>query len=122
MQKDQRIARELFAHDRHNIPGSDKAGMCVPNPPFPLLISRSQPFIRKREALTAVIVLRVLNAHEASIPLGCAVLRHSVRDLREDLSQVDGCVRVVTNAEEQYIAVQLMDAADWALETMRGQR
>lgn len=95
--------------------------MRVSDAPFPLKIPRSQPFIYKREALTAVVVLRVINPDGPTVLHDRAVLRHSIRNLREDFGEMDGRIRLMPDAEEQDLSVQFVHAADRTLGTVRRQ-
>jgi hypothetical protein len=95
--------------------------MRVSDAPFPLEIPRSQPFIGKLEALTTMVVLRVVDSNGPPVLDDRAVLRHSIWNLREDLRKMDGGIRVMPNAEEQDLAVQFINPADGALETVRRQ-
>ena len=122
VKKCERIAQELFAHDGHDIPRLHEARRRVSNAPFALKIPRSQPFIGQREALTAVVVLHVIDPHRPAVLDHRAVLRHGVGYLRKDLSEMDGRILAMPDPEEQDLSVELVHAADRALGTVRWQR
>jgi hypothetical protein len=96
--------------------------MRVSDAPFSLKVPLSQPFIREREALTAVVVLGVINPDGLTVLEDCAVLRHPIGHLCENFGDMDGCIRVMPNAKKQDLSIQLVYAASRALETVRRQR
>jgi len=94
----------------------------VPDGPFTLQILHPQPFISKRETLTAMIGFKVFEPGRSSIPQHCAVLRHPVRDSCEHLSKMHRGVRIMSDTQEKNLTIELVDPADRALETVRWER
>lgn len=101
--------------DVDDITGAEQPRVCVAHAALALEPALAQPFVGQCEASAAVVVLTVLD------PLGPAVaqdrqrFRHAVGHAGHDLGQVERRVRLVPDAEEEDLAVQLVHPAHGAL-------
>ena len=69
-----------------------------------------------------MVILAVVDPNRAPTPEDGAVLRHAVRDAREQLRQVERGVGVVTDPEEEHLPVQLVHPTDGTFEDVRRER
>jgi hypothetical protein len=114
MEEHQRVASQVLDRNGHNIPRARQAGMSMPYPPFGLKAPGPEPRVCKGKALTAVVGLLVVNANRATVLEDRAILRHSVRNAREKLGQVERGVGVVADPEKQHLPVQIVHPTDRA--------
>jgi hypothetical protein len=83
----------------------------------------SQPLVREREPRAAMIVLPVPHPHRpAPLVQHRAVLRHPVRNPRQQLRQMQRAVRVVPHPDQQHLPIHLPHPPDRALNPVRRQR
>jgi hypothetical protein len=115
MEEQEGIVRKLFEGNRDNVPSPRQAGMGVSDRSFGLKAARPQPVVCQGEAPTAMIVLTVLDLHRPAVLQDRAVLRYLIWNAGKELSQVQRRVRVVTHAEQEHLAVQIMHSPHWAL-------
>ena len=108
MEEQERVASQVFERKSGDIPGAREPRMRVPYAPFGLEAPRPQPLVREGETLTAMVVLPVLDPHRASVLQHRAVPRHTVRDTREELRQVERSVGVMPDPEKEHLPVQIV--------------
>jgi hypothetical protein len=112
MEKQERVVSQLFTRDLHDIARTRKSCMSVSHAPFRLKAPHPQPFVRERKAHTAMVILPIGDPHGASLLEDRAVLRHTVRNAREEFRQVERGVGVMTNPEEQHLPIQIVHPTD----------
>ena len=108
----QRIAAQLLDNDIDDVASPREPCLRVADASLGLKAACAQPLVREIEALTAVIVLQVLDAGGAPVLENGDVLRHAIRNVREQLRQVDRRVGIVVDTDEQNLAVEIVHAAD----------
>jgi hypothetical protein len=116
----ERITGEVLQGDLDNVPRSSKPGVRISERTLGLEPSRPEPVIGKGEALTAMIVLAVVNSKWASVLKDRAIPRYSIRNTREHFRQVERGIGVVTDSEKEHLPVEIVHATDRAFRNMRG--
>jgi hypothetical protein len=96
--------------------------MRVSNNSLALKAALAQPFVGESESLAAVIVLAVLDADRATVLEHGDVERRAIRHVRHQLGQMQRRVRVVIDAEEQNLPIELVNSADGTLRPVRRER
>ncbi len=99
MEEEERVVSQVFECDCDDIPSAREPRRRVSYPPFGLEASLPEPLVCQGETGTAVVVLPIVDPNEASFLEHCAVLRHTVRNAREELRQVERGIGVMTDAE-----------------------
>ena len=114
MEEQERIASQAFDRNFDNIPSARKPRMSMSYASFGLEAPRPQPLIREGEALTAMVVLSIVDPNRASVLEDCVVPRHTVRNAPKEFRQVERRVGVMTDAKQEYLPVQIVHTTDWA--------
>ncbi len=114
MEKQERVVSQLFTRNLHDVARTRKSCMSVSREPFGLKSPRPQPFVRERKAQTTMVILPIRNPNRAFVLEHRAMLRHPIRNAREELRQVERGVGVMTNPEKQHLPVQIVHPTDWA--------
>lgn len=122
VEKDQRIADEVFERDFDDIPRAREPGMRAPDGAFGLKSGGAQPTIGQSEAGAAVIVFPVMNPDRASILKNGAIFGQAVGNAGEDFGQVEGRIRIMADAEKENLPIQFVDAAHGTFGDVRGKR
>lgn len=89
------------------------------DPSRPLETLLVQPRIDPHEVLAAVIDLVILETFGPTFPKYGQMLAASVPDASDRLGQMDRRIRVVTDAEEQYLSVEIVYTTDRAIAAVR---
>lgn len=110
---------QVFAGNADNIPSACEPCMSVSDAPFGLQARRPKPLVREGEARTTMVVLLVVDSNRASVPEDRAILRHAVRNSRENFRQVQGRVGVMTDPEKEHLPVQVVHTTHRACGDMR---
>jgi hypothetical protein len=119
MEEQERVVSQLFESNLDDIPGAGEPCVGVSYATFGLETPRPQPLVCEGKALTAVVVLLVVDPHRASVLEHRAVPRHMVWNPREELRQVERRVGVMTNPEKEHLPVQIVHPTDWAFRDVR---
>ncbi len=122
MEEQERIASQAFDRNSDNIPSARKPGMRVSYGPFGLQAPRAEPLVREREALTAVVVLSIVDPNWASVLEDRDVPRHTVGNAPKEFRQVERRVGVMTDAKQEYLPVEIVNTTDWAFGDVRRNR
>lgn len=85
---------------------------------LPLETSLTQPVVNEREVAAAVIGLLIFDVARRAISQHECPLASPLRNMGQTLSQMDGRVGIVADAEEQDGALELMNAPDRTVEPM----
>jgi hypothetical protein len=122
MEKEERVASQVFQSNCDDIPSAREPGMRVPYPPFGLKAPLAQPLVRQSEALATMVVLPVIDPSALSVSEHRAMPRHPVGNAGEELRQMERGIGVMTNPEEEHLPVQIVYPADRAFGDVRWKR
>src|SRR5688572_9418585 len=101
MKEYERAVLQVAMHDRHVVARSHEERPPMPDLPLVLELAGSQPSLGESEALTAMVVLAVIDAN-APIPIHNGdMLRDSIRNAGQHLGQMDRRVRIVADTEQE---------------------
>ncbi len=112
----------MLQRHSHDIASAGEPCVSVPDTPFGLEASHPQPLVREGEPLTAVVVFSVIDSNRPAVLEDGAVGRHTVWNVRDELSQMERGVGVMTDTEQEHLPVQIAHAPDRALGDMRRKR
>jgi hypothetical protein len=115
MEEQQRIACQALDRDVHDVPRASQTCVGVPNGSLRLQPASPKPVIREPEPRAAMVVLSVVDPNRTPSRQHRAVSWHPVWGAGEQFRQVQGRVRIVPDAEEKYLAVQVQDPANGAV-------
>ena len=73
----------------------------------------AEPGVDEGESLAAAVIFQIVDARGAALAVNRDVVREAVGGAAEKLAQVDGRVGVVAHSEQEDLAVEVVDAADW---------
>jgi hypothetical protein len=69
-----------------------------------------------------MVILSIVDPNRAAILEDGAVLRHPIRNAREEFRQVERGVAVVTDADEEHLSVQVVHPTDGTFEDVGRKR
>jgi hypothetical protein len=119
MEEQERVPTQVLTRNSDNVPGASEPCRSVSYAPFGLEASHPQPMVNECEPLAAMVVLPIVDPNRASVVEHRAVPRHTVRNRREKLRQVERRVGVMTNPEKEHLPVQIVHPTDRTLRDMR---
>jgi len=112
VEEQKRLPGQVLERDADNVPRANEPGLRVPYAPFGLEAPLPEPPVREGEALAAVVILAVLEPHQAPLLEDGAGLGHAVGNAREQLRQVERGVSIVIDPEQEHLSVQLVHMTD----------
>ncbi len=112
MQKQQPVVRQVLDRHANDVPSASKPRVSVPDTPLGLQGVLAKPLICERKVRAAVIVLRIVDADRAAMLRHGAEPGHAVRDVRDDLCQVQHRIGIVTHSEQKHATVQVVHPPD----------
>lgn len=121
MQEDQRISAQLTQGCRHNVAGANQPSKGMTDWTFLLKALLLEPPVRQGKALTAVVILEIIDAYQLAILKNGAVSRHPIGNLCHQLGKMQRRVGIVSHAEEKYLPIEFMDTGDRACRRVRWQ-
>lgn len=113
------VLAEVSKRSLHHIARAGETRLCMPDGATTLSPLRLQPLVKQIEIPAAVINLAVVISRRLPPSDNRHVLRPSVAHAGHVLSEMDGRVGIVSHPKQQYLPIELMDAADWAAQTVR---
>jgi hypothetical protein len=122
MEEHERVLRQMFQRNPDNVPSAREPCMGMSYGPFGLEAQGPQPLICEGEALTAMVVLLVVDPDRPTVLEDRAVPRHAVRNRCEELRQMERRVGIMTDAEKQHLPVQIVHPTDRALRDVGWER
>ncbi len=109
------VLSEVGKRGLHDSSRTCQARLSVPNDPVALATIGIEPVVEEPEMLAAVVYLDVVQARELPSDQRHQVLGPSITNPCQILREVNSCIRVMTDAQQEHLPVQLVDAADWAI-------
>ena len=100
MDEDEGVPRQLLERQVDYVARPHQLGRGVPDRPVRLQARLPQPVIGQMEELAAVVVLPIVQAHGPAVPAQRDVLGHAIGHAGQQLSQVQGGVGVVADAQQ----------------------
>ena len=100
MEKEKGIAPQLSHHRRNDGTGTRESCGRMADHALCLSSLGSKPVVDEGEALAAVVVLPVLDAHRLPVPKDGAVLAETIQRSSLQLAEVDRGVRVMVHPEQ----------------------
>lgn len=112
MEEQERVMDQVFERDGDYVPCANEPGMGVSGAPFGLEAPFPQPLVRESKARAAMVVLSIVDPKRVPLLEDGAVARHTVRNAREELRQVERGIGLVTDTEEEHLPVQFVHPTD----------
>jgi hypothetical protein len=110
---------EVFQRERDEVFRSEEARMRTADWALALLLALPKPRVGNAKTSAAVIALGDHQLFNAAFSDDEARVRHSVRNTGKGLSQMQGGVFTVFDAEEQHLSIEVVNAPDRAVGPMR---
>jgi hypothetical protein len=98
---------------------SGEARVRVADGAAPLQSLSVEPIVHEGKVLAAVIDFRVIDPKELSVLHHHRVARPPISDAGHVLGEMDGRIRVVSYAEQEHLAIELVYPADGAVDPVR---
>ncbi len=112
MEKQKRVARQVFERNADNVPRARELCMSVSDPSFGLQAPFSQPLAGESEARATMVILAIIDTNRTAILKNGAIFRHAVRNAGEEFRQMERSVIVVIDPEEKDLPVQSVHTTD----------
>lgn len=113
------VLAEVSKSSLHHIPRAGETRPCMPDYAATLSSLHLQPLVKQIEVLAAVVNLAVVVSRRLPASDNRRVLRPSVAHAGHVLSEMDRRVDVVSYPKQEYLPIELIDAANWAVQTVR---